>query len=199
MTKPKTDDSWYGGTWIRTHTGQKFYSLKPTPGNIHIEDIAHALSNQCRFGGHIQQFYSVAQHSVFVAERLMGMGADNSTVMAGLLHDASEAYLVDVPRPLKPQLKGYTKYEDALCKVIAQKFEVPYPWPDCVKEVDARALFTEARDLLDGHAGWWENTGLEPYELSCLPGLIPTTAKIRFMNLFVKLRVGSAATEEPEA
>jgi sialic acid synthase SpsE len=84
---------------------------------ITIEDIAHALSNQCRFSGHVERFYSVAQHSVLVA-------SFSKNKLAGLLHDASEAYLVDVPRPIKPEFPAYAEIEKNIMQVIAKKYDL---------------------------------------------------------------------------
>ena len=81
------------GDWMQTHSGIQFWPLDPRPEDILIEDIAHALSNQCRFAGHCCFHYSVAQHSVLVSENVPAQDA-----MWGLLHDAGEAYLVDLPR-----------------------------------------------------------------------------------------------------
>ena len=87
-----------------TYTGKEFYPLDPNPADIDIKDIAHALSNCCRFAGHIKSFYSVAQHSVIVSEL-----CEPENALAGLLHDASEAYLSDIARPVKytEQMEGY--------------------------------------------------------------------------------------------
>jgi uncharacterized protein len=84
------------GDWIQTYTGKQFWPLSPLPEDIVIEDIAHALSMQCRFGGHVRTFYSVAQHSVHVS-----LLVEPQYALWGLLHDAAEAYLVDLPRPIK--------------------------------------------------------------------------------------------------
>ena len=84
------------GDWIQTMSGVIFYPLDPRPEEIRIEDIAHALSHQCRFAGHCREFYSVAEHSVRVSREL-----PQEFMLWGLLHDASEAYLVDLPRPIK--------------------------------------------------------------------------------------------------
>ena len=91
----RTDTSKPG--WVQTVTGKAFYPLKPDPSLISIEDIAWALSMQCRFAGHVLHFYSVAEHCVYISNSVPMEDA-----LWGLLHDATEAYLTDVPRPLKP-------------------------------------------------------------------------------------------------
>ena len=92
------------GDWIQTFTGRAFYVLDPRPEDVDIEDIAHALSMQCRFAGHCREFYSVAQHSVTASWLVPPEDA-----LWGLLHDAAEAYVVDLPRPIKRawQLESY--------------------------------------------------------------------------------------------
>lgn len=133
------------GNWIQTFRGLRFHHLDPQPDDICIEDIAHALSNLCRFAGHTREFYSVAQHSVLASKCCPDRDA-----LWGLLHDAAEAYCVDVPRPLKhmPGMEPYRATEDAIMQVIADKFGLPWPQPDSVKWADETVLFTEKRDLL---------------------------------------------------
>ena len=97
--------------FIGTFSGLRFWPLDPNPEKILIADIAHALAHQCRFGGHASKFYSVAEHSVHVSKLCLPEHA-----LWGLLHDASEAYLVDLPRPLKllPEFAPYREAERRL-------------------------------------------------------------------------------------
>lgn len=134
--------------YIETYTGTKFYFLKPTPAMIHIEDIAHALANQCRFTGHSNRFYSVAEHSVRVA----GL-CENK--LAGLLHDASEAYLTDVASPVKQYLLNYKTLEDAIMKAIATKFGFPFPFEHEVHVADKVLLAVEADKFIASHGKEW--------------------------------------------
>lgn len=117
---------------IRTYTGKFINVFEPTPDMIDIEDIAHSLSMQCRFGGHLKQFYSVAQHCLTASyyEKSLDM----------LLHDASEAYLLDIPSPIKKRLPDYKKIEDNLMLCIADKFGFEYPLRKEVKEIDVAML-----------------------------------------------------------
>jgi 5'-deoxynucleotidase YfbR-like HD superfamily hydrolase len=124
---------------IRTNSGIYYNLLEPTVEMIDINDIAHALSNMPRFGGHLQSNYSVAQHSVMVMNTLDVFG-HRDILLEGLLHDASEAYLMDLPSPIKALLPGYYEMEDRICKVIAEKFGLQYPWPDPVKQADKEQL-----------------------------------------------------------
>jgi 5'-deoxynucleotidase YfbR-like HD superfamily hydrolase len=130
--------------WIQTYSGKKFDLLNPTPESISIFDIAHALSNICRYTGHTKEFYSVAQHSV-----LASVNVPPKDALAGLLHDATEAYLTDISKPLKMLLPEYCKLEDKIYKIIAAKFGLPAELPASVKEADLRLLATEKRDLLE--------------------------------------------------
>jgi flavin-dependent thymidylate synthase len=103
------------GDWMQTYSGGRFYPGDPRIEQIELTDIARALSRICRYAGHCEQFYSVAQHSVYVS----GMVPPEHALCA-LMHDATEAYLVDIPRPLKRMLAGYTVLEDRLWRVIAE-------------------------------------------------------------------------------
>lgn len=143
------------GDWMQTRSGKMFYALDPQPGDILIEDIAHALSMLCRFGGHCNEFYSVAQHSVHVSELL-----PHHLKLSGLLHDATEAYLVDIPRPIKSALPEYKVIESRLAEVIEHALQPHVLEPlqfehPAVKAVDNIMLMTEARDLLNKHPAPW--------------------------------------------
>lgn len=133
------------GPYITTFTDKKFYPSDIRPIDIDITDIAHALSNQCRFGGHTIEFYSVASHCLLVSKVL-----PPELKLQGLLHDASEAYLVDVPRPIKylPDFNRYREIEAAVQKVIYKKFGCNWPDPDEIHKADNLLLATEARDLM---------------------------------------------------
>lgn len=127
---------------IRTITGKDFNVFEPNPDLIDIEDIAHALSNQCRWGGHLPKFYSVAQHSLNCAHR-----ATEPFKLQALLHDASEAYLLDIPTPIKRKLANYAEIEDGLMRAISQKFGFPWPTCDTVRAIDKAVLEWEWENL----------------------------------------------------
>jgi hypothetical protein len=128
------------GDWIQTATGRAFWPIDPRPEDVCIEDIAHALSMLCRFGGHCLRFYSVAEHSVLLSRHV----APEHKLWA-LLHDASEAYLVDVPRPLKPFLTGYREAEDKIMRAVCLHFGLPLDVPPQIKADDTSLLMDEAR------------------------------------------------------
>lgn len=156
------DDERYGD-WIQTHSGRKFWPLDPRPEDILISDIAWALAKVCRFGGHCTAFYSVGQHCVvgsLIADQLAAeRGLDRRQLgLAFLLHDASEAYLGDLMRPLKqmPEFEFYRETEKRLQRAIALKFNVGFDDP-LIKEIDDMMLFTERRDFLVEGPGWSRN------------------------------------------
>ncbi|MFZ4569712.1 MAG: phosphohydrolase [Bacteroidales bacterium] len=130
---------------IRTFKGIYMNVFEPTLEMIDIEDIAHALSNLCRFGGHLPEFYSVAQHSVLCSDIIT-----TRNKLAALMHDASEAYLIDVPRPIKHRLTNYKEIEDKLMILIAQKFGFLYPLHHTVKYMDEQMLKAEWNQLMLG-------------------------------------------------
>lgn len=165
------------GDWITTFTGKLFYPLDPRPEEIDINDIIHALSNQCRFAGHCTKFYSVAQHSVMVS-----LSCDPVDALWGLLHDASEAYLVDVPSPLKrmPEFAAYREAEKQLMGIICDVFGLSHDEPPSVKFADKRMLATEARDLTVTQGRGW--TTLEaPYEFHIEPWSAEI-AQVKFLS-----------------
>lgn len=157
---------------IRTHSGQYVNLLNPDPETILIEDIAHSLSNICRFTGATYKHYSVAQHSVFCSVVI-----NTEFAMEGLMHDAAEAYLNDLAKPLKLLLPEYCKIEDNFMQVIAQKFGLVYPFPECVKETDEYALRYEYNLLM-------LKTDLFP-EIKIMT---PDQAKAEFLDMYAILK-----------
>lgn len=150
------------GDWMQTHTGRAFWPLDPRPEDVDIEDIAHALAQQNRYAGHCPWPYSVAAHSVYVsrrAARLAPPGREKQCARWGLLHDATEAYLVDVPSPIKRFLTEYAVIEADLMHVIAQRFGLEGEMPEEVKRADADALATEASILFPTRPRDWHLTG----------------------------------------
>ena len=169
------------GGWFLTSTGKQFFPLDPRAEDICIEDIAHALSNVCRFGGHCRDFYSVAQHSVHVSDLVPPEHA-----MLGLMHDATEAYIGDMVRPLKLCMPDYQEAEARLWTVIAAKFGLPEIFPGCVKEADNVALMTERRDLVIHTPHVW-SVKAEPDEAQ-IRAWSPRLAKKHFLNRYRELK-----------
>ena len=129
--------------YLTTVSGRAINIQRITPDDISILDIAHSLSNLCRFAGHTREFYSVAQHSVRVA-----MALPPELRLAGLLHDATEAYVVDLPRPIKALLQDYKKLEARVWEAISFRFGVARFEHPLIKEMDNRALRTEWEELM---------------------------------------------------
>ena len=131
---------------MTTFTGKRVHILNPAPSEIDIVDIAHALANICRFGGHVPRFFSVAQHSVLVSDLLVEWGRQELALW-GLLHDAAEAYLGDLIRPLKLSVLGYAELEEKMMAAISIRFSLPPGLPSEVQRADNAILATEFRDL----------------------------------------------------
>ncbi len=116
------------GAWIRTVSGRKFWPNDPRPEDVNIHDIAHALSNQCRWSGHSDQFYSVAQHSALVFDVIARRYPVFVEMQAAaLLHDAAEAYVIDVPHPVKrqPEMEWYRHMERRVTDAVSERFGIP--------------------------------------------------------------------------
>lgn len=129
---------------IITRTGKLVDILNPNPALITLTDIAAALSKLCRFGGHCLQFYSVAEHCVLTTRLLAENLQNRKDLLAwALLHDASEAFVVDIPRPVKRQLPEYQRLEEAIQRAIAERFNLPWPIPDEVHQADNDMLVME--------------------------------------------------------
>lgn len=139
-----------GKDFIQLYSGIDFYFQDPKAEDILVEDIAHTLSLLCRFGGHCKKFYSVAEHCVRASHLVAPEHA-----FEALMHDASEAYLVDMPRPIKNVLPGYRDLENKLDLTIREKFGLPMAMSPQVKWVDDVMLATERRDLMPETATPW--------------------------------------------
>lgn len=138
------------GDWMQTYTGLAFWPPDPRPDEIRLEDIAAAISKLCRYGGHCRRFYSVAEHSVLVASR-----APDHLKLAALMHDAAEAYVVDVPRPLKPFIPGYKEIEERVEQAIAARFNLPWPLSDEIKQLDERIIEDERTQAMSEPPRFW--------------------------------------------
>ncbi len=142
------------GTFISTFSGTKFWPLDPVESEIKIVDIAHALSLLCRGNGHVKHFYSVAQHSVYCAQEAEVRGYSIKVQLACLLHDASEAYISDITRPVKKLLPEYLVMEEKLQTFIEGVYGIHAlnaEERDQVKLIDDTILRYELSELLDTH------------------------------------------------
>ena len=155
--------------WIQTYSGKMFWPLDPKPQDVFIEDIAHALALKCRYGGHCLDFYSVAQHSCLVADVVWRDGGNARAVLTALLHDAAEAYTADVVRPVKKHIKQFGEIEERLERVIAERFNLIYPFPPGIKRADSVLLLTEARDIMTAPPKPWQTFGVRPANFPIVP------------------------------
>ena len=136
--------------YVSTFSGNRFYPLEPRIDHVAIEDIAHGLAYQCRFNGQTREFYSVAQHSLIVAALV-----PPKLRLAALLHDAAEAYLGDMVKPLKVLLPEFAAIEDKVSALIAQAFDIDFSDYAPIKRADLIALATEKRDLMPHSVERW--------------------------------------------
>ena len=143
------------GDWIQTYTGRPFWPLDPRPEDILIDDIAHALALKVRYSGHCRWPYSVAQHSVLVSRWItLQPQATPQEALWGLLHDAAEAYLADIPKPVKPFLEGWKDIEASMMRVICARFGLPEEEPEIVREADFRILTDEREQIMNEGPSW---------------------------------------------
>lgn len=178
---------------LSTISGRAISPVAPQISDFVIEDIAHALSNLCRFAGHVRTFYSVAQHSVLVSHAV-----PHELALWGLLHDASEAYLVDIPTPVKATvpLGGYRTVEALMQRTIYQAFGLSGDEPAAVELADMQLLLLEAEALLHADSAA-RITATAPPGLPLPPITItpvdPARAKAGFLRRFAVLTEGRRA------
>lgn len=177
------------GDWIATITGKRWFITDPHPDDVDIEDIAHGLSMICRFGGHCREFYSVAQHSVLIANELCRRECPPEMVLWGLLHDAAEAYLGDMVRPLKRSMQNYKVLEHVTegCILVGLGLEAPtHGTKTLVKQLDEVLLMTERRDLMN-HCGydWTPRAELLP---DVIEPWTPQGSKMIFLDTYFRVR-----------
>lgn len=182
---PNKDDYTNGngertGNWMQTYTGRQFWPLDPRADEVDIVDIAHALANSCRYAGHCHGFYSVAEHSVLLSHIVPPEDA-----FAALMHDATEAYVVDVPRPLKPFLPGYKEIETRVWSAIAAAFGLAEELPESVKLADTAILLAERDQVMGTPPADWGIEGEAP-EVT-IRFLNPWNAKEAFLDRFEEL------------
>jgi hypothetical protein len=170
----------YDGDWLSTYSGKVFHPISPRVDEVCIVDIAHALSLQCRYAGHVSSFYSTGEHCVHIANYL-----PEEYKLWGLLHDAAEAYLVDIPRPLKRYLPDYRAIEQRVMFAICEHFGLRRMEPPEVKDADDRIIENERRVLLAPNPLW-------SHDRAPLPGVTiecwtPAQSEQHFLAAFFRL------------
>lgn len=175
------------GDFMQVFSGHKYWPMDPRPHEVHIEDIAHSLAMQARYAGHCIKFYSVAEHSVLIARHLAAKHAPE-VALAGLLHDAPEAYCVDIPRPLKPYLTNYRAIEQDNWLAIAARFGLPKELPREVHDADNSIIADELVNLreMPWHAKHDRPLGVRLRYWS------PEEAELEFLATFDALMAGRA-------
>lgn len=175
------------GAWLQTHSGIAYWPLDPRPDEVNIGDIAHSLSMQCRYMGHVDRFYSVAEHCVHVSNCVPPEDA-----LDGLLHDAPEAYTHDIVRPLKRYLGNYAEIELVNWAAVARAFSLPLELPESVHMADTAMLFVERKTLMREPPAPWalKDPGVADHiQIQCWS---PEEAKIQFLiratDLFIERR-----------
>lgn len=203
------------GDWLQTYTGRQYWPLDPRPEDVDLRDIAHALSQLCRYGGHTLFFYSVAEHSVLLSRWFESAAAASISSPASsspldavdvhgnpsrtthrgaqlalwaLLHDAAEAYCVDLPRPVKRSVHGYEKIEIRNLTAIAQAFGLSLPpMPAAVKRADTAILADEQVQVMGVPPARWPQLEQPPLGVM-VQGWSPRRAEAEFLERFEQIR-----------
>ncbi|MEO5355125.1 MAG: phosphohydrolase [Magnetococcus sp. XQGC-1] len=184
MSKQGSGEGARKGAWIQTFTGRQFWPMDARPEEVEIRDIAHSLAMLCRFNGHCHRFYSVAEHAVHVSRMVEAAHA-----RWGLLHDAAEAYISDMPQPIKRELPTFRACEEQLQLVIARRFALPIPMPAAVKQADMQLLATEKMALMAREPAPWEDLP-EPLNPAMIQAWSPEVAEEIFLARFAELFPG---------
>lgn len=183
---------------VETFSGRYVDTKNPSATTIHLADIAHALAATCRYGGHCSHFYSVAEHAVFCSIRMERKGCSLDQQIAALHHDDAEAYLGDIPRPMKSLLgKAYGRLTDRMDAAIIAALDLHGDRGNfhdpAVKDADNWALLVEARHLLPSKGINWPGSIQQTWEIESLPkriitpdywmgGVNPSVAEVMFLS-----------------
>jgi hypothetical protein len=183
------------GPFLQTVSGRWVNPFDPDPNQLDAGDIARALANQCRFGGHSRVFYSVAQHSVILSDLVEQRGGDVEDAFAALMHDATEAYLGDMPHPIKHRSTlgaAFKEAEDHLGRAIRARFRIKADVPE-IKRVERALLATESRAFSAERWHWPELAGVEPLDIE-LAAWPPDKAAKAFAHRFEELQTKPRTT-----
>lgn len=183
MTEDKTyGEDWHAGFFMQTFTGRKFYPLAPRAEDVDPLDIAHSLALQCRYNGHVNKFYSVAEHCILMSDYFLD-GNHPLLAKKALLHDGTETFVGDMIRPLKhqPEMQVFREAEDKVGEAIAERFGLATLESVTVKVADSRILLTERAALMGGKvAGTWAVDGMEPLPVT-IRAWQPKTAEAEYL------------------
>ena len=146
------------GDWMETVSGRRIWPLDIRHGDVVPEDVAHALGMTCRYGGHTASFYSVAEHCCLLADHAIATTGDARLALDLLIHDAAEAYLGDIPRPLKACLPAeWKKIEKAADEACTRALGGRWPWPAAVKDLDHAILLDERAAMMSESGNHWDS------------------------------------------
>lgn len=164
---------------IQTFTGIEFFPFDPRPEQVCIEDIAHALANKCRYAGHTTRFYSVAEHSVFCTTIV-----EPDYYLQALLHDAAEAYLPDIPSPIKKRFPTLIEAEKVILATIGEALNVNLvSLPPEIKRADLAMLAAEREQVMSKGFKWSADNLPEPPAVVRLMCWSPEKAKVKFLKM----------------
>lgn len=169
------------GSWITTLSGVRFDLLRINIRDVPLTDIAHSLAMNCRYNGHIKNFYSVAEHSILVSKLV-----PEEDALWGLLHDATEAFVPDIPRPFKQYIGGFENVEAQIHKGISEVYGLPLQEPDSVYDIDNRIVADEGIVLFPEIPEWVSDF----VPVGCTDMIkcyTPHQAKEEFLNRFKEL------------
>lgn len=185
-------EGWHRGDWMQTYSGRRFYPLSPRPEDVDPVDIAHSLSMLCRYNGHVDRFYSVAEHCVLMSHVM----PTRELALEALLHDASESYCGDMVRPLKhtSEMAPYRLVEDYVMDAIAARFGLTvgsdghHSKAPEVRDADTRILLTERTALMSQYrpSDRWNVDGMEPLAV-VVQGWMPHVAETMWLQRFTEL------------
>jgi 5'-deoxynucleotidase YfbR-like HD superfamily hydrolase len=167
---------------IMLHSGRLFDLANPESSEITVEDIAHGLAHTCRYAGQCDGFFSVAEHSVLVSQ------IAPHSLLAALFHDAAEAYVGDMSRPLKSLLPEYKAIEERIGRAIFVRLGIEWPVPPAVKSADYSVMAAEQEMLMPaGTNEWLRDANVLPARVK-IQRLAPGDAKVLFLERFEELR-----------
>ena len=180
--------------WIQTYSGNKFHILKPVISELSIKDIAHSQSLLCRFCGHSPFFFSVGSHALigsYLIEKTQSGSNVRQYALDFLMHDSTESFIGDMVTPLKREMKRFQEVEEKLFKIIAKKYNLSYPMPKEVKEMDKFMFETEWAYLMthsyNKQKSQGRNSLISKKDFLEIASLPPKTIEKLFLKRFKEL------------
>lgn len=173
-------------SWLQTASGGRVSVLDPLEREINLPDIASSISKQCRFNGHCNDFYSVAQHCVLGAKFAL-KHFDETIAREFLLHDATEAYMGDLIRPVKVMIPQFADIEKGFWRAISSRFDVPYEHTSETQLLDNIMVTWEKRDLLPNSEAWPRLPDITIYNLPTIKGWGWRKSEREYLKLYERL------------